>query len=123
MSKGRCYTRKQISQRLGGSQVAFAPTKDGIITCYCFNPRQQPLAPGVVLMPAGPRTDQVRDLILEQPAPKLTFLKRGAGRWECLGRFQIVAHSFRAASVCQYRQASDFPERRYTAVLFFEEAQ
>lgn len=55
--EGRRYTRKQISERLGGGTQDFFPHSNGHVVCGCFKRELNPDAPSIVL-PGN--TDSIR---------------------------------------------------------------
>jgi len=94
---GCTYTREEISDELGGSQQIFLPSRDGRVTCGCFEPIDvNPEAPEEVLFgePYGtPLIDRAADMVFQQgqngeEIP--VFLKRRVNEWEYVGDYLCI---------------------------------
>lgn len=105
-TKGMCYTRLEINQKIGGSVQSFLPTVNGEVVCACLTEELNPQAPEVILAGNGPRIIANAEKLGRQRAPLPVFMKQAANAWEYVGdwrpvrattdRNEIAAHSAKA---------------------------
>ena len=120
---GRTYSRREISEMIGGSTVAYLPYKDGEILCGCFNQsrRYNPGAPDEVLYGKAPVVEQTAKMVSRQNSYIPVFIFRGSAKWEYVGNYRCVAHS-REPSLLEEKMRT-YPERGEIAgVLYFRKA-
>jgi len=88
--EGQCYTRKKISEVLGGGTRDFFPHKKGYVVCGCFKKELNPDAP-VEVLPGN--TDNIRrrgEVFATQREAVPIFLKRKPNQWEYVGLWHCV---------------------------------
>lgn len=123
MTTGEVFTRKEISKKLGGSHVPFAPTKDGKVTCLCLDPKRNPNAPEVVLPGTGKGIEQMKDLVIAQRGPFPTFIKKEVNKWEFVGEFSVAEYSDASETIDTYYIPCKTPRGQVTAVILFEKVE
>jgi hypothetical protein len=95
---GQTYSRKIISDSLGGSIHHYLPFKYGRVVCGCFeaNARYNPDAPEKVTYGPGPIVEDSAKRVREQGNQGESipvFLFRDKGEWEYKGRYRCIGHS------------------------------
>lgn len=92
---GQKYSRRQISEMIGGSPVAYLPYKDGEVLCGCFDPSPglNPGAPEEVLFGSGPIVEETAELVYRQGVSIPVFIHRAPAQWEYVGNYQCVGLS------------------------------
>lgn len=99
LTEGRCYSRWEISQSLGGSMQEFFPHKGGYVVCGCFRRDLNPGAPSEIL--AG-NSDNIRRwarVFASQGEAVPIFLKQGPNHWEFVGFWRCVSISEDSAEI------------------------
>ena len=104
---GKCYTRGQIHDRLGGGVQDYLPHQDLQVVCGCLKTDTNPNAPDVVLPGKGPSIQRWAKVFRDQRHPVPIFLKQAINAWKYVGDYQvdrwtedhseIAAHAKRAA--------------------------
>ena len=102
MTQGEFYTRKEISAKLGGSHIPFAPTKDGKVTCTCLDPERNPDAPEIIFTKEGKGIERMKNQVISQKGPFQTFVKRDVNKWEFVGKFSVAEHSTDPEEIDKY---------------------
>lgn len=93
---GQCYTRQEISDKLGGSIQSYLPTVDERVVCGCFNRRENPEAPKEILFGnagASPDINRCADLVFAQGQKGQeipVFVKVSTNNWKYIGDFLCV---------------------------------
>ena len=82
------YTRDEIHDQVGGSQLSYLPTKNCIITCICLSKKKNPDAPHVILAGDGKRNLQSAKWLAGQTSELPVFLKESSNNWIYKGLFQ-----------------------------------
>ncbi len=103
---GRCYSRKEIASRLGGSAQSYLSHRNRRVVCGCFRKDLNPDAPGEVL-PAN--TDDKRrwaEQFASQAEAVPIFLKKKSNEWEYQGLWLCVSIITDAAVLAQRRRRS-----------------
>jgi hypothetical protein len=116
---GKTYSRREISDALGGSMVSYLPNKDGRIVCGCFKPipEKNPQAPEKVTIGRVDRNEP--HLVSRQAEPIPVFLFRSRGAWEYMGRYRCTGLATDPDLLRREMQAN--PARGVIAgVLYFE---
>src|SRR6266436_5810609 len=92
---GHRYSRREISEMVGGSTVAYLPYKDGEILCGCFDPsgRFNPGAPEEVLFGSGPIVEETAEMVYRQGTSIPIFIYRRPAQWEYVGNYRCVGLS------------------------------
>jgi hypothetical protein len=117
---GHKYSRREISQMIGGSMVAYLPYRDGEILCGCFNQsrRYNPEAPEEVLYGKAPIVEQTAKMVFQQRTSIPIFLFRGSARWQYVGEYVCVGLSQEPSLLRNKMKA--YPERGEIAgILYF----
>ncbi len=121
---GNTYSRRQISDVLGGQLQDYLPTCDGRVVCGCFKPekRWNPDAPGEVVFGSGPRVERAARLAVatDEPIPIFIFTK-SSGSWKYVGDHRCMGVSFRRA-LCLEKERSNPDRGEIVGVLWFEPA-
>jgi hypothetical protein len=118
---GEKYSRREISDLLGKSMVAYLPYKDGHILCGCFDRsrRFNPDAPEEVLYGPAPIVEETAEMIYRQGSAIPIFIRRSPGEWEYVGYYRCIGHS-RDPNLLKKRR-NKYPERgRIAGVLRFK---
>jgi hypothetical protein len=118
---GRTYSRREISDAVGGSIRLYLPTNGGRVVCGCFNraPQYNPGAPEVVTFGEGEVVERNAELVSQQPDPIPVFISRSGGAWEYVGRYRCTGLSTDPEVLQREMQAN--PARGVIAgVLYFE---
>ena len=89
------YSRQEISNMLGGSNVAYLPFRDEVVTCGCFRVEEEynPGAPNEVMFGCDepmPDVEKAAKMVREQDKPIPIFIRRGSAKWEYIGNYQCV---------------------------------
>jgi hypothetical protein len=108
---GQKYSRREISDMVGGSTVAYLPYKAGEVLCGCFDPspRFNPTAPEEVLFGSGPIVEETAEMVSRQRTPIPIFIYRAPSQWEYVGNYRCVGLS-RDKKLLKQRMQK-YPER------------
>ena len=87
---GRTYSRREISDAVGGSLQSYLPVRDGRVVCGCFKPSTEfnPGAPEKVTILRPYRIEP--RLVSEQADAIPVFLFREPCAWEYRGRYRCT---------------------------------
>jgi len=86
--EGRCYTRQQIRERVGGGGLRdFLPHREGRVLAVCLDPGLNRAAPELVDVGPGPERVRWARVAASQEEAIPVFLKREARAWQYVGRF------------------------------------
>lgn len=118
--KVKSYSRKEISECLGGSRIPFAPTAEGEVKCICLDPAKNPLAPEKVFIGTGPGIARMTKRVVEQKGPFPTFLKQSPDAWNYLGNFQVEGFSTSSRKIDRYYENCKTPREEVTGLLSLE---
>lgn len=86
---GQAYTRKQISDRLGGNTQAYLPQVNGRVVCACLRTDLNPDAPNTVLVGAGKGIERAGAVLASQKELMPVFIKEATNRWIYRGNFRV----------------------------------
>jgi len=89
----RLYTRREISDALGGGIQDYLPHADGRVVCACLSREYNPDAPYVVLPGKGQDIVRWGDVFAQQREFVPVFLKRATNAWQYVGRFRVQERS------------------------------
>ena len=121
------YSRKEISELLGGSTQTYLPFKQGQVTCGCFRVEEKynPDAPEEVMFGCEvpqPDVEKVAEMVYAQGlrgGAVPIFIYRGDNEWEYVGDYQCIA-LLRDAALLKQKSAA-YPSRRgITGILRFK---
>jgi hypothetical protein len=119
---GRSYSRKQISEALGGSEVEYLPTHNGRIVCGCFTLEHNPGAPDVIVPGTGKIVEREAELFCQQGDAVPIFVKRRVNEWEYMGDYRVKRYSSDPQEIAANHQGSITPLHEVTRVIFLEKA-
>jgi len=89
---GRCYSRREIHDRLGGSLRSYLPTVGGKVVCACVTREINPGAPLTILVGNGPVIERSAKAFAALATPVPVFIKRDDHEWEYVSDFR--AHPY-----------------------------
>jgi len=117
---GKTYSRREISDGLGGSIRSYLPTKAGRVVCGCFKriPEKNPRAPEEVTI--GSFGTEFR-LMAEQDDPIPIFLFRSSSAWEYVGLYRCTGATT-DPTVLQKKMQENPKRGVIRGVLYFERA-
>lgn len=118
MKIGDIFTRSEISKLLGGSEVPYAPTKNGKVTCLCLDPERNPKAPEAILPGTGEGIERTRDQVISQKGPFPTFLKKKTNEWKYIGKYTVTGYSIDPRMIDDYYEGCKTPRNEVTAVIW-----
>jgi hypothetical protein len=120
---GRSYSRREISDVLGGELRSILPEKDGRILCGCFKkiPEKNPGAPEEVT--TGSERGRINytkaEMAASQADPIPIFIFQKNAAWTYVGRYRC--RGFETATELLRRKMAENPARGViTGVLYFE---
>jgi hypothetical protein len=103
----RLYTRREISDKLGGGVQDYLPHADGRVVCACLSREYNPDAPYVILPGTGPDIVRWGDVFAQQRDFVPVFLKRATNAWQYVGRFRVQERSVDAEQIERWGVVSD----------------
>jgi DNA-binding phage protein len=118
---GKTYSRKQISEVVGGGYQSYLPTVNGRVVCGCFwaTPEVNRDAPERVSFGGSPEALPKAKIIARQPEPIPIFLAHDEyGVWKYMGRYRCTGLSFDPVEIKQEMAAN--PERPVVGFICFE---
>lgn len=116
------YTRKAISEILGGSEIEYLPTENKRVVCGCFTLDHNPEAPDIIIPGTGKVIEREAKLFCEQDYPVPIFLKRRPNEWEYVGHYKAGRFSTDPADIAAHHKGSITPLSEVTRVIFLEPA-
>ena len=117
---GECYSRKEIAEDLGGSDINYLPRVGDRIVCGCFTLEHNPDAPNVIIPGTGPEIEYTAKLFCEQKEAVPVFVKKQAGAWEYVGDYRVKSHANDKESIVRHHSLSITPVEKVTRVMFLE---
>jgi hypothetical protein len=98
---GKRYSRREISNMLGGNMRSYLPTRQGVVVCGCFHrsDKLNPDAPDEIVFGCGPDVIRGAERVASQRQPIPVFLFKGALAWEYVGNYVCVAIDRSAAAI------------------------
>jgi hypothetical protein len=88
--EGSCYTRKQISRRLGGGTQDFLPHSRKHVVCGCFKRKFNPNAPKEILPGKTDNKQRWAQQFYEQGEAVPIFVKQTRNHWEYVGLWRCL---------------------------------
>lgn len=120
---GQTYSRREISNNLGGDYVSYLPTRDGKVVCGCFKkiPKYNPEAPEVVTIGRGKggKVEEAARKISQQHEPIPIFLSRHNAAWEYIGEYRCTGYDTNPV-LCQQKMLENPVRGLIFGVLYFE---
>jgi hypothetical protein len=104
--KGEYYTRKEISQTLGGGVQDYLPHKDGAVVCACVTPEMNPHLPEVILVGQGEQIPRWARVFAGQKEHIPVFVKRSPSKWEYIGNYRVNSLSDDHAEIARHARFS-----------------
>jgi hypothetical protein len=99
---GYFYTRRQISNALGGSLQSYLPFKNGRVVCICLTKDLNPEAPKTILVGNGPIVKQVAEKLCSQHDPIPVFIKIKPNKWQYVGQYKVNRFSDDLEEIAEY---------------------
>jgi hypothetical protein len=103
----RLYTRREISEALGGGIQDYLPHVDGKVVCACLADAYNPDAPYVVLPGLGPDIVRWGEVFATQREFVPVFLKRATNAWQYVGRFRVQEKTRDPEQIARWEAVSD----------------
>jgi len=119
-SLGHKYTRKAISEILGGSEVEYLPTENKRVVCGCFTLDHNPKAPNIIMPGTGKVIQREAKMFCEQDYPVPIFIKRRVNEWEYVGYYKAVRFSTDSQEIAAHHKGSITPLNEVTRVIFLK---
>lgn len=104
--RGKEYSRKQISDVLGGGVQDYLPHQDGVVLYGAFSKDLNPGAPGVILPGTGPEIERWAHVFAAQKHAIPVFIKRQSNVWYCMGDFRCTNLSEDEATIAEHSRAA-----------------
>jgi hypothetical protein len=118
LEAGNLYTRKEISQLLGGSMQEYLPHVNYQVIAGAFTTTANPEAPDAIFVPNRPYVIKWARIAAGQSFRIPIFLKRTISGWEYVGNYRAVALLEEESAVLRYRRKH--PHLDIAMVLCFE---
>lgn len=115
---GQKYTRREISQLLGGSEIEYLPTENKSVVCGCFTLDHNPEAPNIIIPGTGKVIEREAKIFCEQQHPIPIFLKRRVNEWEYVGHYRAEKFSTDPAEIAAHHKGSITPLNKITRVIY-----
>ena len=117
---GQGYSRAEISEVLGGSEVEYLPTVDDRVVCGCFTLDHNPEAPDIILVGTGPVIEREATLFCKQDHPVPVFIKRRPNEWEYVGHYKFERCSTDPADFAAHHEGAVTPLNEVTRVIYLK---
>lgn len=105
--EGRCYTRRTIAIRLGGSTQNYLPHKNKHVVCGCFRADLNPEAPSVVLPGNTDDKKLWADVFASQTEAVPVFLRQATSRWQYMGLWRCRKKDLTAGPIKGWGQKTN----------------
>jgi hypothetical protein len=119
---GQTYSRREISNRIGGDYVSYLPMREGNVVCGCFKkiPQYNPEAPEVITIGRGKgKVEEAARTISRQHEPIPIFLFRYDAAWEYIGNYRCIRYET-DPGLCQQKMHENPARGLIVGILFFE---
>lgn len=100
------YTRREITDSLGGGVQDYLPHRDGHVVCACLSHELNPDAPFVVLVGTGPEIVRWGKVFAEQREFVPVFVKRATNAWQYVGRYRTESSSTDSEEISRWGSVS-----------------
>jgi len=119
---GESYTRKYISEKLGGGIQTYFPTKGGKVTCGCFRTDMNPGVPEIILVGRKPKVIEAAKIFCSQYYPVPFFIKLDSNAWEYIGKHQVQSWSEKSEVIDRHNRTElrKGGKRIVTKVIFIQ---
>src|ERR1700759_364452 len=97
--EGETYTRRQISDQLGGELQTYLPAKSGRVVALCFTNTLN--LSNVILVGLGPTIRARAEMLIDQGGSVPLFRKVKSNEWRYDGYWKVARHSDAATEVEQ----------------------
>jgi hypothetical protein len=87
--KGELYSRREISDCLGGNPMSYLPSKGGRVLYACLRPELNPHAPKIVLVGSGEKTVENARMLCRQNGAIPVFVREADAEWEYMGDYEV----------------------------------
>jgi len=118
-NKKEYYSRKEISEILGGSYQCALPHKNGEVVAGCYDPKMNPNAPAEVLVGKGRDKEKYSRKLAEEKSVVPIFLKRASARYEFMGKYRATKYSTDIQEI-KDKNKSNRNSDDIAAVLYYE---
>lgn len=120
---GRTYSRKAISEEIGGNPRWALPRLGGKVVCVCLKPENNPNAPRAVFVTEGPGREEAGRQLAGQEEPIPVFLKERSREWRHVGQFEPEGSATELGEI--KRRVDEVPnrEREIRRVVFLRPAE
>jgi len=119
---GKRYSRKEIKNVLGGSEIEYLPTEKKRVVCGCFTLEHNPEAPDIIIPGNGPIIKREAKQFCTQNYPVPIFIKRRPNLWEYVGNYKVERFSTDPAEIAAHHKNSVTPLAEVTRVSFLKTA-
>jgi hypothetical protein len=89
MKKGKSYTRREISDILGGDPQSYLPHVDGRVVCACLKQSMNPGIPDTILVGNRPNVIRYARAFSEQIEFIPVFIKKKPNDWLYAGDYRV----------------------------------
>jgi hypothetical protein len=93
--KGQCYTRQEISTKVGGSVMDCLSHTGNRVVAVCMKKEMNPEAPFKLLVGSGPDKKRYSDILCTEQKNDIVpiFVKLANNCWEFRGNFKVEKSS------------------------------
>lgn len=119
---GKKYTRKEISEVLGGSEIEYLPSHNGHVVCGCFTIEHNPEAPNIIIPGSGKVIEREAEKFCQQKHPVPIFIKHRVNEWEYVGDYVVSDYSTDPNDIASHHNGSITPIDEVTRVIFLKRA-
>jgi hypothetical protein len=119
--QGRCYTRLEIHDQLGGGLQEYLPHVDGRVVCVCVTRELNPDAPAVLLVGDSENVQKYGTTLAGERNALPVFLKRDVNEWEYLGEYTVTGSSSAPAEIAE--RSARAGRRDVTMVVYLQPNQ
>ena len=119
---GQDYTRRQISNRVGGSMQNALPTVNKVVVAACLHAdaSHNPDAPEVILCGNTERVAAAGEWLSVQPDPIPVFVFHARNQWEYRGWFRVKSSHSEGAELNKWVSRGSRPASAISRVIILE---
>jgi hypothetical protein len=115
------YTRRQISDQVGGDLQSYLPLKDGRVVCASLRSDLNPDEPKIILVGNKPKVKYSAELLCNQSSPIPLFIKRDKNKWEYIGLYKVEHFSDSIEDIAYHKKISG--RQNLTRIIFLSPFQ
>lgn len=117
---GKSFSRREISDVLGGGTIPYLPTVQGVVVCGCFKrePRWNPDAPEKIVFGPGPRVLATAEIVAVQGGPIPVFIYQSPAVWEYVGEYRCTGLET-DPKICREEEEANSAREEICGVLQF----